>query len=249
MNRLITTFWPALACLALAGGLMAHKASYVSPDDPHVLAYHDEVQQMINRFPRTVGGWQAPDTDNPTDAGAEQLLKANAMVSRTYTNTTTGARLEFLFYHTKDARHMRGHYPPICYPGQGWKLRDNSHSPSRSTPRTWLADRVTIRGMDYDFRRKQTLRNSAVLGSAQTFTLQRMHVSNVLIFPDGTFATNNDELTEFAELHNGRVYGVGQIQIVFHGTRLDADERQSIVQDFLTEAYPAIAAVQAGIPR
>jgi hypothetical protein len=41
-----------------------------------------------------------------------------------------------------------GHYPPVCYPAQGWKLRDKADA-------DWNLGQTILQGTEYDFGRDE----------------------------------------------------------------------------------------------
>src|SRR5690606_14514284 len=67
--------------------------------------------------PYAIGDWRGEDEE--VIQAARKLLRPNGMVQRRYVQPGGGG-FGLLVVHCKDVRDMEGHYPPICYPSQGW---------------------------------------------------------------------------------------------------------------------------------
>ena len=52
--------------------------------------------------------------------------------------------MSFLLVQCRDARDLQGHWPPVCYRGQGWVQ-------SAALPRSWEVQDLQVEGMQYDF--------------------------------------------------------------------------------------------------
>jgi exosortase len=111
---------PAVAALALAaaatiGGFDARK-------QPGINGYFARVSQTLGATSWQVGG--AVGLDQPIPAGATDLLRPNAALSRRYEDPLTGSRFDLTVIHCADARDLEGHYPPVCYPAHGWRMHE-----------------------------------------------------------------------------------------------------------------------------
>lgn len=82
-------------------------------------AYFGEVKERIEAIPFQTGAWLGSDI--PATPAAVAMLKPNKLMQRRYTNIQTGESFELLIVHCGDVRDMIGHFPPVCYPAQGWK--------------------------------------------------------------------------------------------------------------------------------
>ncbi|HWP40988.1 MAG TPA: hypothetical protein VNL70_08680, partial [Tepidisphaeraceae bacterium] len=96
---------------------------------PDAAAYHARIRAAAQVLPVCVGPWLL--TENPEPPGAATLLKPNVIISRQLRRISGGwdasgepdppRTFNLLLVHCRDVRDMLGHYPPICYPAQGWK--------------------------------------------------------------------------------------------------------------------------------
>ena len=50
------------------------------------------------------------------------MLRPNRLIQREYADPVTGESFSVLIVHCGDVRDMMGHYPPICYPSNGWEM-------------------------------------------------------------------------------------------------------------------------------
>jgi hypothetical protein len=148
----------------------------------------------IDALPMEVGQWTAEK--RPLDAAAKDLLKPNAEATLLYQKKATRDGAYYAVVQVQDCRHMIGHSPPVCYPGNGWTIVSR-------TPRTWKVGEFEIPGMEYRIER------AAAYGPAQDWTVQ-----NFYIFPDGHFGSTGDELDRAAADYRRVAYGAAQIQVV-----------------------------------
>ena len=105
-----------IVLLALLGDRMFLRMSPVQTDE-----YHASVKAAVEAVPTVVGSWVGIDT--PVPEAAVRMLHPNIILSRRYQNLSTNETLTVLLVHVRDARDVLGHYPPVCYPGQGWRAR------------------------------------------------------------------------------------------------------------------------------
>src|SRR5688572_8658902 len=80
--------------------------------------YHAAVRAAVAAIPQVSGNWVGKDV--PVPDAAVQMLHPNVIFSRRYQNLSTNETVAVLLVHVRDARDVLGHYPPVCYPGQGW---------------------------------------------------------------------------------------------------------------------------------
>ncbi|MEQ8317107.1 MAG: exosortase-associated EpsI family protein [Phycisphaerales bacterium] len=83
-------------------------------------AYFREVREAIEALPVTIEGYRGVDRQ-PLAASVE-LLRPNKLLQRQYEHPLTGATFSILVVHCGDVRDMMGHYPPVCYPSNGWDV-------------------------------------------------------------------------------------------------------------------------------
>jgi hypothetical protein len=210
-----------VASLLLLGGAVAERCTLLRPADGS--AYQARVKQAFAAFPLKSGDWVGKDAAVPVEA--VKLLRPNWLMSRQYTNVSTNERCSVLFVDCTDARDLQCHYPPVCYPGQGWKL-------VRRDERTRQVGGESVAGTDYEFSRVN-------LDSAGGIV-----ASSTMILPDGQFKPDMRGVDEAAADVHRRVYGAAQIQVVVDGS-LTAAARERIVQTMYEMHKPLFDAIRS----
>ena len=214
-----------VALLVLAG-VTAERLSYASPEDAE--PYHQRVAEAANAVPRQIGPWLGTDTE--VTRSAVQLLRPNAIISRKYIHQKTGERVNLMIVHCKRARDMGGHYPPICYPANGWEA-------DRTRRLTWRVRGDELRIAEYTFARDMAT------GSA------RIRVLNTLVLPGGTVTTKMDRVRSAAADYQRRIYGAGQFQLIFPDGQ-DRERRKAVFARFYKHLQPVVKAIRSGpIPK
>lgn len=211
-----------LALLFLAGAAVDRKAHMVAPED--TTAYQARVREAYAQLPMRIGNWIGEETPVPQSAVA--LLHPNVIISRRYTNFVTGRTASFLLTQCADARDMAGHYPPICYPNQGWILQ-------RSEAHRWAVDGLEVNGMEYRFLRSPTSPAGIV-------------VRNFMILPDGSIAPDMDSIRKSTSVRR-RFYGAGQVQVICDAGVPDAEQGE-IFTSLVEGHMPVITAILSGVP-
>jgi Protein of unknown function (DUF3485) len=217
-----------LAAVALLG-LIAGQRILADQRSPGLQAYHDRVKQSAALVPGHIGPWVAQDV--PVLARAVKLLQPNIMISRQYTNVENGQTAGLLAVHCPDAHDMVGHYPPRCYPADGWDLESQRQI-------TWQFDGKTMEAMEY----KLTL--PAPSPDEPTHTII---VDNFLMRP-GSVLRDMDSLSNSIMGARGQAAGAGQMQIYFFDSTLDEAQRAAIFQELVDGYHPVIQAILADIP-
>jgi hypothetical protein len=184
-------------------------------------AYHASVRDAIATLPTVTGSWVGVDT--PVPEAAVRMLHPNIILSRRYQNLSTNETVTLLIVHVRDARDVLGHYPPVCYPGQGWKTQ-------QATPVDWNVANLTIRGTEYEFGRDR-------LEGAS-----RLYVDNFLILAGGETCRDMDGVELAAQDRSRKFYGAGQVQLV-HDGRTTPQRRREISEEFLQSTEPALRAI------
>lgn len=108
----------------------------------------------------------ADGSDVESSPSAIQMLKPNVVVNRYYENTETGEAVSLLLTHCKGARNLVGHYPPVCYPPNGYATDFN--------------ERVGLTVGDCDI----SLTEYAFVRKYED-ELEGMVVANFMVLPDG----------------------------------------------------------------
>ncbi|HEV8607761.1 MAG TPA: exosortase-associated EpsI family protein [Tepidisphaeraceae bacterium] len=200
---------PAILTVALLLGLTAETLLRPRPADAE--PFHARVKAAALQM-SAIDGWTSADLEVP--AAAVALLKPNIMICRQYSKP--GRQVQFLLVQCRDARDMGGHYPPVCYPAQGWI---DLH-PRDPKPMVWTIGSKTIVGMEYEF--------SYAAGGQSRSRI----VDNLLILPAGRYAQSMDEIHEVAADYLRQFYGAAQIQLVFDGG-VPEKERREIFEELI----------------
>ena len=207
---------PAALTVLLMVGVVLEQPQRTPP--PDIEPYHIALHQKAESFQHEADQWISEKVDLPPAAVA--LLSPNFSFSRLYTHASTGTSARVIMVQCRDARDMLGHYPPVCYPGQGWTLVSQS-------PRHWSVPPLEINGKEYEFQNR-------VLGESK-----RLTVSNFLILPNGHFTNDMKDVRDLAAHFPDRYYGAAQMQLIVDSS-LPAAEREKIVKSLLEIYVPLI---------
>lgn len=207
-----------LVTLAVVAGLHAQIRSYAAADDTTV--FQDTVRTQMAEYPVRIGDWDGVDIKLP--AAAQQLLRPNVLFARKYVNSATGRRASVLVVHCSDSRDMQGHYPPNCYPGNGWTMQ--------GAPRVepWSIWGLQVPVADYRFKRRE------LNEEAQQVVL------NFFILPDGRFVTDMESVRRASGDYRLRPYGAAQFQVVFDGSSGTDAERRAIAMELFAPLAPVV---------
>jgi hypothetical protein len=195
-----------------------------------VEAFQARSKAAIEALPLQVGDWVGERKQ--LDAAAKDLLQPNAERTLLYTNKRTGAEAYYAVVQVQDCRHMIGHSPPVCYPGNGWTI-------TARVPHTWKLGEFDIPGMEYRMER------STALGKTQAWTVQ-----NFYIFPDGHFGSSGEELDRAAADYRRVAYGAAQVQVVT-GTATPQAVRDEVWRVLVgsEKSLEMIRILRSGIPK
>ena len=140
----------------------------LSPTDTE--PYHARIRAEADKIPAEIGDWVGKEEDMPPEA--IKILRPNVLVSWVYRDRFHPNQkiVTFLVSQTADSRDMGGHYPPACYPNNGWEQI------SASPPQTWQLGDLTIEGREYVFEMQRPM------GGANRLTIR-----NFMILPTGEF--------------------------------------------------------------
>jgi hypothetical protein len=183
--------------------------------------YHSRVKAEAARIPLHFANWLGADV--PVPNAATQMLKPNVLLSRRYQQLSTDQSVTVLLVQCADARDIQGHYPPVCYPGQGWALVS-------SEPREWNTGRRIVLGMRYVFR-------TGELAESNETT-----IDNFMLLPDGRTARTMDDVRLAAADRRRRLFGAAQVQIVY-GANLTEQQRLQVFHTFLEQLNSTISAI------
>lgn len=215
--------WKPLA--AATGGMLLLVAAtwadrwVIRQPAPDTAAHHESVRLAVAESPTwldmgAAGVWVGESVDVPPSAVA--MLEPNALLSRRFKRVGGAvlppSALQFLLIHCRDARDLQGHYPPVCYPGLGWKLLE-------AEPVDWPEVGPAFGGMRYIFER--TLDQAT----------DRIHVYNLMVLPDGSIGRDMTAIEEATRRLRLRELGAGQLQAVFRAGGADGDEAELLERE------------------
>jgi hypothetical protein len=194
VKRFAAVILSPLACLGVLAGMWAEARGRVQPVDAE--PYHKAAKAAISSLPYQLNGWIGRDEDIPE--AAVKLLRPNHIVSRKYMDPL---RIDhsagLLVVQCKDSRDMLGHYPPVCYPGQGMlKVSEDR--------RTWDVDGLPIHGTEYVFAGEKY---------GHKF---KTAVYNFMVIPGVGIVPDMKDVERAAEDYEQRYFGAAQFQVTLN---------------------------------
>lgn len=222
MTKPLTTVLAPLVAAALAVGLAVQMGAYRHGDTEATTAFHARVKAGVEAIPMEVSGWSGKDTEVPAAAG--QLLRPNALFTRTYTHPERGwAKLVVI--HCRDSRDMSGHYPPNCYSGSGW----TQAGPAAVAHYELWGGSVPIAA--YEFTRKE------VRGELHWV------IYDFFVLPAAGIVTDMVEVQQASGDYRTRPYGAAQVQVIMDAKLTEA-ERMTILHEMLEPVGPVVRELQ-----
>jgi hypothetical protein len=213
---------PILAT-ALLSGVTMERFAYTAPRS--AVAYHQRVPAAsLIAPPLEFGHWSGHD--QTVDATSLKMLRPNVVLSRSYHSLSTGNDVGFLFVQCRDTIDIEDHFPPVCYPAQGYQK-------DAAQPHDWVVDGQTYTGTEYAFSMQTFTRSSAIV------------VANFIVMPDGRIVRDMDAARAASNDLSRRFWGAAQVQLVFDRSTSEA-ERDAAFHDLITAARPLIDAVRRG---
>ncbi|HEY1683603.1 MAG TPA: exosortase-associated EpsI family protein [Tepidisphaeraceae bacterium] len=214
--------------LALLGGAGIDRSLRTMPADTE--PYHQAIQQVASRAPMRIGDWMGYDEQTPESA--IKLLHPNVIVSKRYLNYVTGEGVDFLLVDCTDARDLQGHYPPVCYPNQGWlQMSAEKHD--------WQVGDLKITGMQYDFMKKAyDQEHKTLVDTTET-------VANFMLLPNHQIGRDMDSVRAVAKNLQDRYYGAAQVQVITDAS-LPQERKDQIVEQFAGAYQDLIKAIING---
>lgn len=195
------------------------------PDPAGSERFHSAVRSEAEKVPVRVGPWVSREL--PITPAAVQLLRPNVLHQRRWTDTRSNESVTVLVVHCGDTRDLLGHYPPVCYVGQGWQLTGMTD---------WDAEMAgtSYKVPEYEFM--------AVKG-AQT---EGLWVRNAMLLPGAGLGRDMDDVKKAARNVTRRFFGAGQVQFVFpHEYR--EDQRERITKEMLGIYGDVLRAVSGSV--
>jgi Protein of unknown function (DUF3485) len=185
-----------------------------------VRIYHEQVAELINLIPIEFGDWVGQEV--PLPESATNLLDPNALVARLYAHEEKGITATLMIVQCKDTRDMAGHYPPQCYPSNGWS--------ESIAGVNGIVDFEDYELFAYSFRR--------VVGREE----RAITVYNIFALPTGELTHSMKQVRRLASDYDMRDFGAAQVQVVIDGG-VDIADHDWIVRELYRVAQPAISAV------
>jgi Protein of unknown function (DUF3485) len=198
--------------LCVLGGAAVDRSFHKEPAD--TASYHEQIKKVAANAPMRIGDWMGYDMATPQSA--IMLLRPNVIVSKRYINYVTGEAVSFLLVDCTDARDLQGHYPPICYPNEGW-LQMSLES------RDWQVGNLKLTGTQYEFMKKQyDPQKNLPIETTES-------IANFMLLPDGKIGRDMDSVRAAAKNLQSRYYGAAQVQVIMDSS-LSQERKDQIVQ-------------------
>lgn len=208
-----------LVTLILLCGIATATLRRPGPSDAE--AFHERIRAAVASIPSVINQWVGNDIEMPIDVVA--LLRPNALVYRTYRNSSTQRVVILTLVQAKDARNLVGHYPPVCFTSHGWSVdsvdRQDWHCADRLIPVSeYHCSRATAGGFE------------------------RMTVINFMVLPNGQLQADMEGVHRAAANYTRRFFGAAQFQLILDAD-LSLNERRSIFAQLITASRGAIEAL------
>ncbi|MFM7134535.1 MAG: exosortase-associated EpsI family protein [Planctomycetota bacterium] len=202
-----------LALLALFLGFGAYFGTSGVPQS--VLdARSAAVELALDDVPLRYGGWVAEVAPYPAEA--EEILHTRALRAWRFSELGTGRIALLGIVYCGDVRDMNGHYPPVCYPAQGWRRVQEAEVmvplEVGSTPfeaRLWRFERI-----------------------AEDESTERLSVLAFFLFPSAEPTSDVESIGERAARRADSQLGVAQLQLILEGWP-DRGEVERLARDLL----------------
>jgi hypothetical protein len=198
MIRQAAAFAPLLTLLVLL--LMPAGFSQAPADERALAVRNAQVRSAVGRAPWQIGHWVG--SDEPVPAAAFEILRPNTILSRRFTDLRGGPPVKLLIVHCSDARDMQGHFPPLCYPANGW-IEDRTEAGGECT--------VLVGGRPIGMR----LYNFHHMDGLGAVRAQK--VLNYFVLPDGTTASDISVVGTSGRKYATSIQGIAQVQVVTPG--------------------------------
>lgn len=220
---------PGLAVLAapltaiILGGMAGYTLASYRPGGASE-AYFTQVRQAIDALPEDIDGYLGHD--QPPLPAAVDMLRPNRLLQREYVHPITGDRFSILVVHCGDVRDMMGHYPPVCYPSNGWDM-----------------DRVSPEAIERSDGGPIPITRYFVSRDDGTISYHRV-IANTFILPraDSPLGRDDKALDNVTRTRWSSGLGAAQVQIIT-AAEMDEATRQRIEQSVADELGRVIGAV------
>lgn len=215
LNKLAIPF--ALISLVVIGAFRSTPG-----ESEEALSYHEEVRELVESIPIDFGDWVGERVELP--ASATSLLNPNALLALRYVQSDRSVSVTLMVVQCRDARDMAGHFPPRCYPANGWLTRDGEMPGSIQVDGNELAV--------YQFHR--------IAGRNE----RDITVYNLFALPTGVTSVSMKDVYRISADYQYRYYGAAQIQIVIDGT-VDQEDHEWILEEMYAVVHASVDRVRA----
>ncbi|MCA9278735.1 MAG: exosortase-associated EpsI family protein [Phycisphaeraceae bacterium] len=234
-HRQGTAYWAPIgaAVLVLLGSILhgGVGTAHVKGTEEYMLS----VEHAVNDIPYHIGPWVGEDVRMTEPA--RRLLQPNVVLSRKYIDHTTNTGFSLLIVHCKDVRDMIGHWPPVCYPGQGFREVESDDINAPQPANLYRADLLASPDV---VRRYRFVRENEI-------PAQKLIVYNFFARPTGKerYAVDIRAIEKISG--DRRIAGLGsaQIQLVL-SDNISEEIREQIIQQVFDTIHPAISAIIKG---
>jgi len=172
------------------------------------------VALALDDVPLRHRGWVAELAPYPAEA--QEILHTRALRAWRFTELGTGRAALLGIVYCGDVRDMNGHYPPVCYPSQGWRRATEAET---DVP-------VELEGRSFSAR---LWRFEMIAPDGST---RRISVVAFFIYPEGAPTSDVASIGERAGRRADSQLGVAQMQLVMDGWP-DAREVERLASDLL----------------
>lgn len=208
--------------LAMLAGVYLETRGHPTPEN--AAPFHAKVAASVAEVPLTVGHWEGANQEMPQ--AAQALLRPNASLCRNYRSTVSGREVSLILIQCKDSRDMAGHYPPRCYPGNGWEQSSAERSLMMKVGDTQIP--VTR----YEYQRSS-------FGHSR-----KLAIYGFFVLPGRGIVTSMSEVYRAAEFYTARPFGAAQIQLVVDAMNNDEDDAAAF-DELMTPLLPTIALLRS----
>lgn len=197
----------------------------ITPErNPNAAAYFESVKLAVESLPLQVGSYTGRDT--PVQPAAQELLKPNVVMQRRYTDPVGGGYVDVLIVHCGDVRDMIGHFPPVCYPANGWL----ASKPQLPQPITVGPHEATA--MSYRYERQYEGRTSS------------MTILNFFISPNSDAPISRDLSDVERAAGSVELAGLGAAQVqILTPAGMQNEDRLRIESMFVEALEPVVRAI------
>jgi hypothetical protein len=173
------------------------------------------IAAAMGEIPWQIGRWRGVEV--PVPSVAQDVLRPNALLSRSYREIGGNLQATLVIVHCSDTRDMLGHYPPVCYPANGWQAVKDVGGIERIGADIGIHPSVDC--MRYDFYLNTDL------GSKRG-----IRIYNFFVLPGGVIAHELSELQGQAGRTRTSAMGVAQVQIAFSDQVSDEEAGRALAE-------------------